>query len=468
MKFNNDIVREGRYTVRTALNEQISVHNELHVALEVAEQESLLRDGETVYIDPPAYRVTTSLTGSTNPEPIPVSSSSSATVPPEPTPPPTDGKWLVRSPNSNAVYVSKNASTSEIQSSLDSGKDVLFSKDATHNISQPLVINTDGQVVGVYGTGNRPTFIATDCTGIRVNASNVQIYGIYISGVRDGNDDERGIDIRGVRSNVLIENCMIENFKDTIAAVSDKTSSPSDTLMIHGCILKNAFSAFTHATNFFTNRWDNWTIKNTALCYVNMKRPDDQSHNIYADVDSGETITHGTLDNVYTAYGSSHGFQMRGKGVVSNIISEHNAIVGSIFNTSSAKNVIGMFAKDLPDNDPLGIGLEVPNSTSISNIVMAHRLASGRKVAVQMHSSTVPENVSILGPWTTNSYGPVRAGNSEYAGSGVFYSESAGDFVDSTVKVSDEQRDAWLNRSANIFPDFSQAINELYSAYQRK
>ncbi|MEM6260505.1 MAG: hypothetical protein AAGI37_19695 [Planctomycetota bacterium] len=380
--------------------------------------------------------------------------------------------WLVRDPKPDAIRLEAGQS---IHDAVTTGRDVLLPAGSVWTITEPLEPR-DGQLIGVYGDGDRPEINAKSCTGFALRSvSNVQLVGLAIRLERSGQDDERGIDIRGTGlSGILIEDCLIEGGKDNIAAVSGTQvgDTISSGLTISRCILLGAWSARTHATNFYVNRWDNWQVIETVMDGVQIApdgtdRRDDQSHNIYAQYNAGDPHTTGLIDGCYLARGSSHGFQVRSRAHVRDTISDGNAIVGSIFSGGSVERFVGMNAVNLPGNNPLGVGLQALGGVEVEDVVLARRLAeTGRKVALQIDGGDTPVNVRVLGPWTTNSYGPVRAGDGRYSGPGVFYSEDPDDFRDASAKVSEGTRDAWLGRPRGVVPKIKAECARLLEAYQ--
>ena len=349
-----------------------------------------------------------------------------------------------------------------------SHRDVLIPAGVTWEIERPLIIpaNRGGTAerprrIGVAGRGDRPVINCVNTQFLEVRgAGHLEIAGIAAIAQRTGLQNEGGIFIYGGDfGHILLEDLVLVGFKNNLAVVADKGTQITD-LVINRCIFREAWHAGgEHAQNIFFNRVDRWQILDTVLYHAGWRpgRPELRTrfnHNLYIDLDEGDPNTHGEMRGTYTGYASSHAFQIRGSATVTDTIAERSAYLGSIFQGGTIERYVGMFADHIPaeEQDFTGIGLEIGTlggTATIRDAVLAYRESQGRKTAINCAADPVLENVRILGPWSTNSYGPVAAGGRRHdvnKGPDVFYSEQPLQFTNSAAKVDDQLLEAWLTR----------------------
>ncbi|MEM9020958.1 MAG: hypothetical protein AAGC44_10375 [Planctomycetota bacterium] len=382
-------------------------------------------------------------------------------------------RWRIGEPNNHAVTVRSPADLKRVLSGTN--RDVLIPAGVHWEIREPLVIpahrggsaERPRRIVAV-GNGSRPEITCQGCDFLKIEgAGHLGLAGIAAIASRDGKEDERGIIIRGRGAgNILIEDMLIHGFKDNLVIVAEKGSLFTD-VVINRCILREPWHiGGSHAQNIFFNRVDRWQILDTVLYHAGWQpnHPEQRTrfnHNLYIDLDEGDPITHGEMRGVYTGYASSHAFQIRSTATVTDTIAERSAYLGSIYGGGTVERYVGMFADHIPAEDKnwTGIGLEVGNlmgTARIHDTVLAHRESGGRKVAINCAAEHELSNIRILGPWTTNNYGPILAGGRRFAvnnGQSVFYSEDPLRFRDSTARIDERLLENWLTRPRREWDD---------------
>lgn len=322
--------------------------------------------------------------------------------------------------------------------------------------------------IAALGKGNRPTLICNNTGFLEINgASYLEISGIAAIANRDGKADEGGIYIRGGGlTHILIEDMAIRGFKNNLAVVADKGTQITD-LTINRCIFAEPWHiGGEHAQNIFFNRVDRWLILDTILYHAGWQvgKPEQRTrfnHNLYIDLDDGEPVTDGQMRGCYTGYASSHAFQIRATATVTDTIAERSAYLGTINMGGTVQRYVGMFADHIPaeENNWTGIGLEVGTlggTAKIHDAVLAHRDSGGRKTAINCAADPDLRNIRILGPWTTNSDGPISAGGKRFAldaAPGLLYSENENDFLSPQAKVDDDLLQSWLTRDRGEWND---------------
>lgn len=309
-----DIVRDGRYTVREDGGEVISQHNELHKAIESAQAWSAENGGETAYIDPPAYRVTEDDDEQPVEPPIVV----------DPIEPPTDDGWLARPPGADAVRLSNTADESDLAEALASGRDVLLRAGSAMMISRTIRIEHDGQMLGVYGIGDRPILIAAD--GSRDDRSMADVVGdrIQIVGVQMvGIDLGHALTVSARSDDFLLEDCKIEGFTTGIHFLgwTESDEVTIDDPVVHRCIfydLQNA-GAHRHTTGIYAEGTDSLLVRECVFNEIGTDEPTKFRRAIYIQNRSPDNgVGHNTpttLDGNIFANCAAEAFQLRSGGV---------------------------------------------------------------------------------------------------------------------------------------------------------
>lgn len=139
--------------------------------------------------------------------------------PPVITPPtePGDG-FLARAPHADAIQLQTG---DDIQTALDTGRDVLLPAGSIYRDVVRLRMHRDGQLLGVYGSGDRPRLEGGNGTVISLEADDITVAGLHITypyrdpdsprwdqGRATANEPE-AVAMLGKYSGLLIEDCVI-------------------------------------------------------------------------------------------------------------------------------------------------------------------------------------------------------------------------------------------------------------------
>jgi hypothetical protein len=186
----------------------------------------------------------------------------------DPDPPTTTEGFLARQPRPDAIRVPGGG---DLASAIATGKDVLLQADATYRLGNRVDLR-DGQLIDVYGEGDRPVVICTRAFGID-GVSNVQIVGLHLycevgnpwSPAYDFKSDRsNAISVTDGASNVLIEDCLIDFFEKGIVAVDEANAQTRD-ILVHRCIIRYNWNKGDRGAGIYTNRVRDFAVTESVI-----------------------------------------------------------------------------------------------------------------------------------------------------------------------------------------------------------
>ncbi len=238
--------------------------------------------------------------------------------------------------------------------------------------------NTPGQytVIASYGVGARPklNFPLTGFRGESLGKRRAAIVGLEIAGTNTANTS--GI-IMLSWHDVLIEDCMIRNFRDNIV-VQDLASNGSFRVLglkVRRNVVADAKYAGAppdgRSQGIYIGGCDGWLIEGNVFdrCGIDGSM---FSHNVYVH----ETCGPGTFRDNITARSPSEGLQQRPGGSLINNLALQNSFGLYMGPTAGGpgevKYNVALDSKDINSIDRRGIGLLIDGSNSVVNNVVAH------------------------------------------------------------------------------------------------
>ncbi len=264
--------------------------------------------------------------------------------------------------------------------------------------------NTPGQyiVIGSYGAGPRPklTFPVNGFRGESLGKRRAAITGLEIAGT---NTNETSGIIMLSWHDVLIEDCLIRNFRDNIV-VQDVASNGSFRVLglkIRRNVVVDA--KYTGAPSngrsqgFYIGGCDGWLIEGNVFDRCGIEGSI-FSHNGYVH----QTCGAGTYRDNITARSPSEGVQQRPGGNMINNLALANSYGLYMGSTTGAQGLVSynvvLDSKDINPIDRRGIGLLIDGSNQVTSNVAAHNvggtgLGSVKGMAMRDFTGTVSGNM---------------------------------------------------------------------------
>ncbi len=254
-------------------------------------------------------------------------------------------------------------------------------------------------LLGVYGEGPRPKFDVPEDNFLVLTDNNIAVNNVTVQGLHaeaaprnpfrpgfqfDAADrprlvhQMRGIFIFGDVSNVLIEDCVIDWFKDALVFQGKPNEDlPIRNVTLRRSIITNSYSvrAEGHSQGMYAELVHGLTIEENVFDHngwcdqVEEAQRTLFNHNIYVQYSATDVTLTG---NVLTR-GASHGAQVRPGGQVIDNLFVRNALATFVARSASlvAHNVV-LQADDIGPDDPRGFGIEVfpgPDTRVINNVL---------------------------------------------------------------------------------------------------
>jgi hypothetical protein len=247
-------------------------------------------------------------------------------------------------------------------------------------------------LIGAYGTGSRPKLLSGNKQGLdllthRNDALNhVVVQGIHFhaNGYNGSNGSGSLGGIRVLRhgSNVLIEDCFIQGYKDNIVLDTNGTFSG---LKVRRNVIVDAFNTGRtgngHAQGLYAGpKSRNVTIEENVFDHNGYKEGVAKAtmfnHSIYVQTGAQNTV----VRNNIISRSSMRGVLSRGGATVQNNLFVRNPVAIQVGNSSSSAtgNVI-LEGNDIPVQE-LGKGVEAfsMRSLTVKDNVIAHDISKGR------------------------------------------------------------------------------------------
>lgn len=294
------------------------------------------------------------------------------------------------------------------------------------------------QLWGSYGEGARPIFTpvpGSGSPGFRFNwsPSHVAVIGLHIKAEAAGGASGVSLIASNAQlSNILIEDCYIEGFKDNINIQGSSTQTIRN-VVIRRCIVVNAFPSGTaHSQGAFINRVDGLLIEECLFDHNGWRNTDRTdatifNHNLYIATGNSPNAT---IRRNIIARASSHGLQLRCGGIIEDNLFLLNPLSAQLGGGDPAPNthttgvtgqMIGnvvLHATDINASSPRGMGLLCYNiglqGASVANNIIAHNASatSTNDIPIYLWTDSYGcgvgnNNISISGNIIYNWRGPL-------------------------------------------------------------
>jgi hypothetical protein len=231
-------------------------------------------------------------------------------------------------------------------------------------------------VIGSYGTGPRPKFLANDPVflGSAQNRTGLAIVGLALEYTGSATNRTCMFFGEGWR-HLLVEDCHISKWGDGIVMHSVSGSGRVTDVKIRRNIIVDIKDTDGRCQGLFFGEMDGLVIEGNVLDY-NGRSTGEQTifmHNVYIHETCGPAIF---KDNISTR-ATSHGLQERPGGVVTNNFFSQNGINcyqggnGGVANTLSYNVVID--GRNINSNDERGIAYEIGGHGTVEYNIAAHQ-----------------------------------------------------------------------------------------------
>ena len=387
-------------------------------------------------------------------------------VDPEPTPEPGDG-WLARESKPDAIYLEPG---DDLLAAIATGKDVMLPAGSVYRLSAEWTPRA-GQLVGMYGEGDRPKIYTEGFGGPSGSASNVQLIKLELIADedRDGMDSRSGVHIKGSATDWLIEDCDIHGYSAAIVVQGD-AGQQVQRVKIHRNILRDTYGHHphgvldptaadydpyvepsAHAQGIYLVRAEGVEITENIFWQIGWQFDQPLSrtkfnHGIYAQQLDRDPLNTVKIRGNYFGRCSSHGMQVRGVGIVHDNIVSECAVGISIFKGGELLRSVVLDGQDIPreTRDPRAWGVEaLGRPITVGDLVVAHRQGRGSKPGIQVDSQARQAGPVVVFDWiNSKGMGVDPAGVLD-----ATETTEAALLVDPTRRVSDEQLQAWLTRA---------------------
>jgi len=260
-------------------------------------------------------------------------------------------------------------------------------------------------VVSTYGTGPRPVIsppAGADAIVIAAaNVSNIAFVGLHLKANAAGGG--QGIRITCGGTNLLIEDLVVEGFKDNINLIGSITDA-----RIRRCIIIDAWSPNgAHSQGIYADRIQGLTIEDCVFDHNGWKEgvqsPTQFNHNFYIY----GTCTNVTIRNCIVARGSSNGISTNASGLLERNLLYENAL--AIFMRTApctARNNVILKGRDIGPTMPRSIGISVgprwpepplPPSgpAAIEGNLIANKSGLGMQPAIIITSNNADTNTTV-------------------------------------------------------------------------
>lgn len=271
-------------------------------------------------------------------------------------------------------------------------------------------------VIGAYGTGDRP-LLRTGDNAFRIHSgggvSHVALVGLHLQ--HTGANRADGLSITGAADDLLVEDCLIEQYQNNI--VAEASHGPVSDIRIRRSVIvdshnyafpdrmnsEGAFFEAVQSLKLEENVFDHngWAVPSDATIY---------NHNVYIRSTCTDVEARGNL----FANAASHGLQARSGGIIENNVFLNNPIGLSFGLVNNSPVTPGGVTGRVKDNvfigggsingDERGNGVEVanirpqgasPEPVSIYNNLFTHgKIASSNSAAI-----TVGSGFSMTNTW---------------------------------------------------------------------
>lgn len=194
------------------------------------------------------------------------------------------------------------------------------------------------------------------------NGEGLALFGIDFESP-DQSTGDAGILFFAPWSNILIENCRIDNFPVNIV-IQEVSASRSNNIQIRRNIITDAYRGDSgHSQGIFLGSCDNWLIEENVLDRNARNKADLFCHNVYIHETNGSGIFRRNI----SARACSHGVQQRPGGRMENNLYLRNSVNAyidqSASGTTAAENYVGynvaLGAKDINNTDRRGQGFHL-------------------------------------------------------------------------------------------------------------
>lgn len=280
-------------------------------------------------------------------------------------------------------------------------------------------------VIGSYGTGDRPLLKTASGRGFMSVAypsplAHLAITDIHLDSDRgDGSSLDAGIFLLNLWSDVLIENCHIEGYRDNIV-VEPLDGRPSN-IRVRRCIVANSLSNVWYSQGIYAGAVDNLLIEECVFDHNGWRRGVPGAH---ATIFNHNMYLHGTCNGVVTrgnisARASATGISQRCAGISEDNLLLQNpvgvfmsaGVAGSNPPARSAiRNNVVLDARDIDSASPRGFGVWAGGIQSVEiygNVIANHRTGTENVIAFYMtsglRSATLSRN--LVYDWTIETIG---------------------------------------------------------------
>jgi hypothetical protein len=272
--------------------------------------------------------------------------------------------------------------------------------DSIDNIAASGRSTTEPSVITSYGTGDRPLLLTGASSGASFNAgqvvNNVAIVGLhFIAHKWRGSSAEypSGVGVISPGDYLLIEDCMIENYANSILIQGFPTVRTGTKIRRNILIDPVRLDPNLGSTNIFIDEYDGVLVEENLMEHSDASeaRGAFVSHNIYMHEDnpSANIVVRG---NIATGGGRTN-FNTRAGGLIDNNLSYRGAIGISVgvsyaqtYSSGTISNNVILNSRDNQNGQALGVGIYIAKSDGI---------AMNNNVITQNSGGTLPEAINI-------------------------------------------------------------------------
>ncbi|MBX3375584.1 MAG: right-handed parallel beta-helix repeat-containing protein [Phycisphaeraceae bacterium] len=282
---------------------------------------------------------------------------------------------------------------------------------------------TEMMVIGSYGEGPRPVLNTGSGQGFLSVAepdalAHLALMDLHFRADRaSGTSLDSGVTFLNKWSNVLIENCKIEGFRNNIV-IESLNSRPSN-IRVRRCVVVDAFTVFWNAQGIYTGSVDGCLIEECVFDHNGWRRgvPGANAtifnHNMYLHGSCTGMVTRGNI----TARAGATGISQRCAGISENnlvlqnptgiYLGEGQFVGGS---RHAVRNNVVLDARDIDSTNARGFGIWIGGVRHVEvygNVVAHQRSGSDNVTAINLASDSrsVLMSRNIVYDWTIGSTG---------------------------------------------------------------
>jgi hypothetical protein len=282
---------------------------------------------------------------------------------------------------------------------------------------------TEMMVIGSYGKGPRPVLNTGSGQGFLSVAepeplAHLALMDLHFRADRaSGTSLDSGVTFLSRWSNVLIENCKIEGYRNNI--VIEPLSYRPSNIRVRRCVVVDAFTVYWNAQGIYTGSVDGCLIEGCVFDHNGWRRgvPGANAtmfnHNLYLHGTCTGMVTRGNI----SARAGATGISQRCAGICEDNLVIQNPVgiylgsgAGAAPGPHAVRNNVVLDSRDIDSMTPRGFGVWIGSIRLVEaygNIVAQHRSGSDNVTAINLssglYSAVVARN--IVYDWTIGSTG---------------------------------------------------------------